>query len=67
MKPRSPKSPAYSPNGKWYIIMVPAVYRDAEELMLYETQPNWELGSYSFYRLSLACWAKDSSGVYLQD
>ena len=61
------KFPAYSPDGKWYITIGSAAYRDAEELRLYDAQSNRIAGSYSFYRLSLACWAEDNGGVYLED
>lgn len=61
------KFPAYSPDRKWYITVGSVTYRAAEEVRLYDAESNRIVGSYSFYRLSLACWAEDSRGVYLED
>lgn len=63
----NPRFPAYSPNGKWYIIVGSAYYRSARELRLYDAKSNRMLGNYSYFRLIIYCWAKDSSGIYLVD
>ncbi|MBI1793481.1 MAG: hypothetical protein HYR70_04750 [Chloroflexi bacterium] len=60
----NPKFPAYSPDGKWYIVISATTYRDAEELMLYQMESNRLVGIYSFEKMDIQCWAKDSSGIY---
>lgn len=60
----NPKFPVYSPDGKWYIVVDTATYRDAEELRLYQTASNGLVGIYSFEKMDIQCWAKDSSSIY---
>lgn len=59
--------PAFSPDGKYYIAISKAAYRDAEELRFYESSTNRFLGSYSYHELYVFCWGPDSSGVFLDD
>lgn len=61
--------PAYSPDGRYYVEVTEHSRGDEivrQELRLFEAGSNRLLGSYSYFRLRVPCWAKDSSGVYLE-
>lgn len=60
----NPKFPAHSPDGKWYIVISTATYRDGEEMRLYQAGSNRLVGIYSFEKMDIQCWAKDSNGIY---
>ena len=59
--------PFYSPNGEYYVNIVNSGFRNAEVLKLYRTDKKQPMGNYSYFKLTIYCWAKDSSGIYIAD
>lgn len=59
--------PAFSPDRRYYVDIDDARFRRAEVLKLYGAATNQLVGTYSYFRLKVYCWAPDSSGIYVAD
>ena len=59
--------PAFSPDGKYYVDITDSRFRRAKILKLYRVDTNQPLGTYSYFKIRIFCWAPDSSGVYVED
>ena len=59
--------PLLSPNNQYYIDLVHASLRRAEVLKLYRAETNKLIGTHSYFKLAIYCWAEDSSGIYVAD
>ena len=59
--------PLFAPDGHYYIDIDDSRFRRAEVLKLYQADTNQLVGTYSYFRLAIYCWAPDSSGIYVAD
>lgn len=59
--------PAFSPDGRYYVDIGDARLRRAQVLKLYQTDTKQLLGTYSYFKIRIFCWAPDSSGIYAED
>lgn len=57
--------PLFSPDGQYYVDITDSRFRRAEKIKLFRTDNGQPLGSYSYFKLTVYCWAEDSSGIYI--
>jgi len=59
--------PFVSSDGRYYADFRKSQFRRAEVLEIYQSNTRQRIGTYSYFRLNIYCWAPDSSGIYVAD
>jgi len=64
---RDQSSQFFSPNGQYYADITDSRFRRAEVVKLYRADTDKLLGTHSYFKVRIYCWAPDSSGIYVAD